>query len=159
MTSTREINKRELEKLRKRKKNTSYYIYQKGLYKLTWKGIRLYKLGVLDHITAWKGVESKWRTWTHGYLVSSHFSILTNGLAKGFFSASRRIRQGDPLSPFLFTTVVDAFSEILRTVKRATSFKVSKFGKKLFSSLTSNMPMALCFSQTIARITLSTLSH
>lgn len=48
---------------------------------------------------------------------------------EGFFSATRGLRQGDPLFPFLFTFVVDAFIQILSTEEEQTSSKVFGFGK------------------------------
>lgn len=39
----------------------------------------------LAYMLAWKGFGSKWRTWIHGCLVSSHFSILINGRPKDLF--------------------------------------------------------------------------
>ena len=52
-----------------------------------------------------------------GCLSSSSFAILVNGNAKGWVKASRGLRQGDLLSPFLFTLVADVLSRLMIRAK------------------------------------------
>ena len=67
----------------------------------------------LDHVLERKGFSLRWRSWMRGCLSSTTFAILVNGNAKGWVKAIRGLRQGDPLSPFLLTTVVDVLSRLV----------------------------------------------
>ena len=45
------------------------------------------------------GFTKKWRWWIYACIFTVCFSILVNGTARGFFPSTRRLRQGDLLSP------------------------------------------------------------
>ena len=42
--------------------------------------------------------------------------MLINGSPSGFFGSSRGVRQGDPLSSFLFVLVMEAFSRMISAI-------------------------------------------
>ena len=64
------------------------------------------------------GFGEKWHRWIKWCLSTTRFSVLVNRAPTGFFQSSRGLRQGDPLSPYLFVIVTKAFTCLL---KRAVS--------------------------------------
>jgi hypothetical protein len=64
----------------------------------------------------------KWRGWIRECLVSSRIFVLVNGSPTEEFSPSRGLRQGDPLSPFLFLIVAEGFNALIKQAKEEHLF-------------------------------------
>jgi hypothetical protein len=58
------------------------------------------------------GFGEKWCSWIKHCISSVRFSVMVNDSPNGFFSSSRGLRQGDPLSP-LFVFVMEALSQMI----------------------------------------------
>ncbi|XP_022033057.1 uncharacterized protein LOC110934177 [Helianthus annuus] len=61
----------------------------------------------------------KWRLWVRGILMPSRSSILVNGSPTCEFQCHRGVRQGDPLSPFIFILAMEALSSFMVSANSA----------------------------------------
>ncbi|WMV19021.1 hypothetical protein MTR67_012406 [Solanum verrucosum] len=74
------------------------------------------------------GFGEKWIRWIHFCISTVKFSVLINGAPEGFFEAQRGIRQGGPVSPFLFILAMEGLNNMIKTAKTnrwITGFEVS----------------------------------
>ncbi|XP_057810311.1 uncharacterized protein LOC131024792 [Salvia miltiorrhiza] len=62
--------------------------------------------------------DPQWRKWINGCLSSASANVLVNGSPSGEFSMERGLRQGDPMSPFLFLIAAEGLHSL---IQKATS--------------------------------------
>ncbi|KAJ9536677.1 hypothetical protein OSB04_un000150 [Centaurea solstitialis] len=61
--------------------------------------------------------------WIEEMISTTSYSVVVNGEQRGFFKGERGIRQGDPLSPYLFTLIMEGFSMTFRQcIQEAVDF-------------------------------------
>ncbi|GJZ46309.1 RNA-directed DNA polymerase, eukaryota [Tanacetum coccineum] len=83
----------------------------------------------LDDILGKFGFGSRWRGWIHGCLQYSKASVLINGSPTDEFLFHRGLRQGDPLSPFLFILVMESLHVAFQRVIERGMFNPVIIGK------------------------------
>ncbi|XP_020704622.1 uncharacterized protein LOC110115660 [Dendrobium catenatum] len=73
-----------------------------------------------------KGFPSLFTSWIKACTSNVHFSICINGVLEGYFNSSSGIRQGCPLSPYLFSIIMDGLSSIFEGATASNSLQAIK---------------------------------
>ncbi|KAL4351666.1 hypothetical protein GQ457_06G014410 [Hibiscus cannabinus] len=63
------------------------------------------------------GFDLKWRSWIRECISTAKMPVLINGSPTSEFHMLRGLKQGDPLSPFLFVLVTEALHQIFLLVE------------------------------------------
>lgn len=74
--------------------------------------------GFLRNVLARFGFHERWISWIMTCVTSVSYSYLVNGAAQGRVIPSRGIRQGDPLSPYLFILCTEVLSGLCKKAQQ-----------------------------------------
>ena len=96
------------------------------------------------------GFGQRWINWIRWCISTTNFSILINETSSDFFHSTRGLRQGDPLSPYLFLLVMEILNQLLFRAKNGgfiEGFKVrssSGVGRDLLYLLFADDTLLFC---------------
>ena len=90
------------------------------------------KWSFLETLMEKMGFARKWVCWVMACVSTMSYTILLNGREHGFIRPERGIRQGDPISPFLFIICAEALVSVLnvKSFFEMNKFKILKKKKK-----------------------------
>ncbi|XP_071695878.1 secreted RxLR effector protein 78-like [Rutidosis leptorrhynchoides] len=98
----------------------------------------------LMEVMSCMGFDEKWHKWILACLKSTSISILINGSPTREFSISRGVRQGDPLSPFLFILAAEGLNILTKGTVERGLFNGVEIGRDKIMLSTYDMRMILC---------------
>ncbi|MFS7997684.1 putative RNA-directed DNA polymerase [Helianthus anomalus] len=96
---------------------------QKAYDSLSWS----FLVSILEQM----GFPTRWCEWIMALLKSARASVLVNGSPTMEFVCSRGLRQGDPLSPFLFLIAMEALSGMMKKASDVGLFRGISIGNGL----------------------------
>ena len=77
----------------------------------------------LEAVMRRMGFHEKWISLIMMCVTTVEYSVLINGEAKGKINPTRGLRQGDPISPYLFLLCTEGLSAMLKKEERAGKIK------------------------------------
>jgi len=110
---------------RKNKKLMIFKVdFEKAFDSLSWE--------YLDYMMENLVFGSRWRGWFQACLHSARAYVLVNGSPSDEFSLARGLRQGDPLSPFLFILVMEGLHVFIQDAAEANLIRGVTIGGNEF---------------------------
>ena len=97
--------------------------------------------GYLEEVMSKMGFPSLWRKWIKECIGTATVSVLVNGSSTDEFSLGRGLRQGDPLSPFLFLLAAEGFNVLMEALTRNNLFSGFQVGNSA-STMVSHLQFA-----------------
>ncbi|XP_071695907.1 secreted RxLR effector protein 78-like [Rutidosis leptorrhynchoides] len=88
--------------------------FEKAFDSLNWE----YLLKLLELM----GFGGRWRSWMVTCLKSASISVLVNGSPTDEFYLKKGVRQGDPLSPYLFILATEGLNRLTKSALEKKSF-------------------------------------
>jgi len=85
--------------------------------------------GYLDSILAQMSFPVFWRKWIRECVNTATTSVLVNGSLTDKFSLQRVLRQGDPLSPFLFLLATEGLNILMKSLVETQLFTDYRIGE------------------------------
>jgi len=85
-------------------------------------------LNYLDIVMSRMGLPTLWRKWINECIGTASASVLVNGSPTAEFPLKRGLRQGDPLSPFLFLLAAEGLNVLMKAVVDSNLFTGYQFG-------------------------------
>ncbi|XP_071689016.1 uncharacterized protein [Rutidosis leptorrhynchoides] len=117
------ISNESIEYLKKNKRKSLIFKvdFEKAFDSLSWE----FFLDMMETM----GFGVRWRKWIHARLKSASISVLVNGSPTNKFLIKRGVRQGDPLSPFLFLIAAEGLNHLIKKACVENLFKGVEIGK------------------------------
>ena len=76
------------------------------------------------------GFDKKWIEWVQECVATVSYSVVVEGQPFGYFKPNRGLRQGDPLSPYLFLICAEGFSFLFHTAEQNNQIHGIKVGSR-----------------------------